>query len=359
MSGAPIADPFAATTSTDADWVVIRNVGGEMGARHQRILMVAAAVFLIAWGGFGFYRGLHGGFSGGLYDPSYRVVGVFPGSLADKAGFRPGDRVISVEGIPVGELGMESRWPRSLARRIGQSHRFVVERKGERVPVDVVYPPPSRAAVNNRIGTMLTGFGFLLAGVWTFLAAGTPAALALARTGLASGVGIGLGMGPGWGSWNGVKDHIATAAPVLMLILLLRFFVTFPRPKPVRGSRLAWWIVYGAWGFLVVFMAAELIVHPALYYETGSVSGPLMLAYLALILAAITHTVVKTPRAELRESGMNLILVGVLVAVLGLAAAFIPGPSLPGWVYSLPLLAIPLTLAMAVRRQARLGPGTS
>jgi len=54
--------------------------------------------------------------------------------------------VVSVEGTPVEELGMESRWPRRLAPRIGQSLRFVVDRNGETVPIDVVYPPPSRAA---------------------------------------------------------------------------------------------------------------------------------------------------------------------------------------------------------------------
>jgi hypothetical protein len=317
------------------------------------MLLLAAAIGLVGWGSLGLYQGLNSGFSGGLYDPEYRVPGVIPGGLAAKSGFLTGDRVISVEGTPVEKLGMESRWPRSLAPRIGQSRRFVVERKGVRIPIDVVYPPPSRRAVNTRIGAAVAGLGFLCFGLWAFFTAGTAPALTLARVGLAAGAAMSLGLGPNLGSWNGVKGHVATASNVLMFILLLRFFVTFPRPKPVSESRLAGWAVYGAWGCLLAFLVAELIVHPVLYYTTGSVANPLMLVYCILILVAIAHTVVKTPRAELRESGMNLILGGFLVTIVAMGSAFASGLNPPGWTYSLLIMAIPLAMALAVRKQAR------
>ncbi len=322
--------------------------------KRHRLLVLAAAIGLVAWCGFGFYRRQNGGFTGGLYDPEYRVPGVVPGGWADRSGFKVGDRVISVEGRPVEELGMESRWPRSLAPKAGQKHRFVVERKGERVTLDVVYEPPFQAAVNARIGATLVGFGFLCFGLWAFFTAATSPALTMAHIGLAAGVAMLLGRGPSLGVWNGVKDHVSTAATVLLCILLLRFFVTFPRPKPVGESRLAVWAIYGTWGCLLALLVAELIVHPVLYYTTGSVAGPLMLVYGLLILAAIAHTVLKTPRVELQESGMNLILGGFLAAIAGIALSFVPGLNLPGWTSALSTLAIPLTMALAVRRQARL-----
>ena len=170
---------------------------------------------------------------------------------------------------------------------------------------------------------------------------------------MAAGVAMSLGLGPNLGSWNGVQGHIATASNVLMYILLLRFFVTFPRPKPVSESRLAGWAIYGAWGCLLAFLVAELIAHPVLYYTTGSVTSPLILVYCILILVAITHTVVRTPRAELRESGMNLILGGFLVTIVAMVSAFAFGLNLPGWANSLPIMAIPLAMALAVRKQAR------
>jgi hypothetical protein len=322
--------------------------------RRRRLLLLAAAVGLTGWGSFGLYRGLRSGFSGGLYDPEYRVPGVRPGGSADKAGFKAGDRVLSVEGRPVEEIGMESRWPRSLAPRIGQSHRFVVERKGEKVTLNYVYGPPLRAAVNNRIQAALVGLGFLSIGLWAFFTLGTSSALALAHIGLAAGVAASLGLGPNLGVWNGVQGHVSMASSVLMYILMLRFFVVFPIRKRISESRLAAGAIYGAWGGLLAFLAAELIVHPALYYSTGSVAYPLMLIYGLLILAAIAHTVLKSSRAQLRDSGMIWILGGLLVAIAGIAPAFVPGLSVPGWVYVVSILAIPLTMALAVRRHARL-----
>ncbi len=147
---------------------------------------------------------------------------------------------------------------------------------------------------------------------------------------------------------------MCTAATVLLWILLLRFFITFPKPKPVGESRLTVWAVYGAWGCLLAILVAELIVHPVLYYTTGSVASLLMLVYGLLVFVAIAHTVVTSPRAELRKSGMNLILGGFLVAIVGIGLTFAPGLEVPGWTVALSILAIPLAMALAVRRQARL-----
>jgi hypothetical protein len=321
--------------------------------QHSGRLVAVVAVALVAWAAVAFYEGLNSGFSGGLYDPEYKVPGVWPGGLADKSGFRAGDRVISVEGTPVQALGMESRWPRRLAPQVGQSLRFVVERNGERIPVDVVYPPPSRAAVNNRVSALLVGLAFLGFGLWAFFTVGSPSARTLASVGLAAGAAMAFGLGPNLGSWNGVKGHVSTACAVLMWILILRFFLTFPSPKRASQSRLTSWVVYGAWAGLLAFLVAELVVHPALYYATGSVAFPLMLAYGVLILAAILHTIVKTPRADLRRSGMYLVLGGLGVAAVVLTASFVSGVRLPGWIRAIPIGVIPLTMALAVRKQAR------
>ncbi|HSD67380.1 MAG TPA: hypothetical protein VLF95_11800 [Vicinamibacteria bacterium] len=319
-------------------------------AKHHGRLVAVASAALVAWAAVGFYQGLNSGFSGGLYDPGYVVPGVWPGGLADRSGFRAGDRVISVEGTPVEELGMESRWPRRLAPRIGQSHRFVVDRDGERVPIDVLYPPPSRAAVSNRVGALLVGLAFLGFGLWAFFGVGSPSARTLASVGLAAGAAMAFGLGPNLGSWNGVQGHVATACSVLTWILILRFFLIYPTAKRASRSRLASWIVYGAWAGLLIFLVAELVVHPALYYATGSVSGPLVLAYGVLILAAIIHTLAKTPREELRRSGMPLILGGLAVAAVATAASF-AGLRLPGWISALSIGMIPLTMALAVRQR--------
>ncbi len=327
---------------------------GSVNVRRQCVFMLAVAAAITVWGSVGLYQGLNSGFSGGLYDPDYRVVGLWRGGLADRSGFKSGDRVISVEGRPVEQLGMESRWPRSLTPGIGETRRFVVERKGERVSVDVVFPPPSAAAVENRIRAGLVGLVFLVFGLWAILTVRTSPAQTLGRIGLTAGIAAAMGIGPNLGVWNGVKGHIATAADVFLFVLLLRFFVTFPVPKAVSRSRIAAWLVYGAWGCLLAFLLLELIVHPALYYTTGSVVSPLMLAYALLIFLAVIHTVVKTPRKQLRESGMCWVLGGLAISIAIFAAAFALSLRLPLWAFVAAIAVIPLTMALAVRKQARL-----
>jgi hypothetical protein len=220
---------------------------------RQRALMLASALVIVVWGCVGLYQGLNTGFSGGLYDPEYRVPEVGRGSLAERSGLKPGDWVISVEGRPVEELGMESRWPRSLVPRAGESRRFLVERNGQRILVEVVFPAPFRAAVDNRIRAAVTGLAWLVFGVWAFMTVESRPARTLAFAALAAGVSAALGLGPHLGSWKGIQGHISTAAGVLTVILLLRFFVTFPTPKRVSESQTATWLVYGAWACLIVF----------------------------------------------------------------------------------------------------------
>lgn len=327
-------------------------------SQRCRWFLCALAIALVAWGSLGLYQGLNHGFTGGLYDPDYKVVGVYPGGLADRSGFKVGDRIISVDGTPVEQLGMESRWPRRLATSIGQSRRFIVERSGERIPVDVVYPAPAAAAVNNRIGAFLGGIAFLACGLWALLTVGTTPARTLAHAGLATAAGMAFALGPNLGSWNGVQDHIGTAASLLSWILIFRFFVIFPELKRISQSRLAWGLVYAPWIGLIGFLVAELVMHPKLYYTTGSVTWPLELFYGLLILAAILHTFIKTSRAELSQSGMYLILGGLLLTfastLTAMAASLALRFPLPMWVSGLLFIPIPLTMALAVRKQAHL-----
>jgi hypothetical protein len=316
--------------------------------------MLTGALALIVWGSLGLYDGLHTGFSGGLYDPEYRVPEIGQDGLAARSGFRAGDRVISVEGRPVEQLGMESRWPRSLVPRIGESRRFVVERDGERAAIDVVYPGPFKAAVHNRIRAALIGLGFLGCGLWAFLTVPTRPARSVAWIGLAAGASAALGLGPHLGRWSGVQGHVSTAADVLTFALLLRFFVTFPGPKAVSRSRVAAGLVYGAWIGLLVFLSVEVIVHPALYYTTGGVTSPLILAYVLLMFAAVIHTVVTSRRTELRDSGMAWVLAGLLLVIARTAVAFAFPLNLPAWSDAAWVLALPLSMVLAVRTHARL-----
>lgn len=97
---------------------------------------------------------------------------------------------------------------------------------------------------------------------------------------------------------------------------------------------------------LVSFHSAEIVPHPALYCTTGTVAGPLLPLYGILILAAIFHTLWKGPRELVRQSGLLWNLGALIIALgAGLSTLF------PGRSAALPALLIPLTLALAARRQ--------
>jgi len=315
-----------------------------------RWLMPAAALILTALGIAAQLRG-DGGWGGFIYGPDRVIAVVEPGSAADAAGLRQGDLVVSVDGRPAEDLPMQSRW---ASTRAGAVHRLVVERGGAQVSADVVYR--SRGTNRLALGAAAVMLAFLWCGVWAGLTVSGAHSLALARIGLVAGVMVAAWPNVG-GTWNGVLSHVQLTSFLLLFILLLRFFLAFPKPKRIAESTLADLAMLCALAFLVGFEVLEMVVHPRLYLVTGTVGSLLMLAFACLALAALAHTVATTPRAELRPSGMGLVLLGVgagvaafLVAIVGTMAR-IPGAGHAGLLFA----ALPIALALAVRRQARAG----
>ncbi len=329
---------------------------------RRRMWILAAAVAISIWGIVGFVAGLGGGYTNALFEPTYVMGRVEEGGPLDEAGFEPGDSAVSVEGIPIVDLGMYSRWPNSLNRQPGESLTLTVERNGELVSGEVVFRATPTGTLKMRAGGMIIAYSFLWFGIWALLTAKTSHAQRLAVIGLV----LALGMpGPDMGSWAGAAGHLQTGATALWTLLLLRFFLLFPKPKRTGTSRLATGMLYGAWVILLLCFALELVYHPRFYHTFGAYTGILMLGYSVLAIAAVIHTVVKTPRRELAESGMGIIFLGVVVAVVGTSIAFIDWAFL--WTIDIPgspwlamtMAAIPLAMAMAVKRHAETSPDFS
>ena len=84
-----------------------------------------------------------------------------------------------------------------------------------------------------------------------------------------------------------------------------------------------------------------------------------MLGYLCLAVAAVLHTVIKTPRVELRESGMGIVVVGIVVAIVPTLITAVDlillwSVNIPGSGYfPLVIVLVPLTIALGVRKHAR------
>jgi hypothetical protein len=329
---------------------------GPVSNRRVAVLM-AVGLLLVSWGVFGFAERAQYGRGGFTYF-DYTINYVDPGGAADNAGVQVGDRVVSVEGIQVETLPLYSRWPHDLSRRAGESLGMVVERDGQPRSLEIVYEPTPQSIINLRLGAAAIGLCFLVFCLWPLVTLRTPQALALAHVGLVAGVAT-FGMGPYLGTWDGVAAHIQLASMSLLVVLMLQFFLRFPEPKPVGERSWSRWLIFGPWVLFVGCLVLELAYHPTLYHTFGGPGSMLMLAYGVLTLVAIVHSLLRTPMKELWGSGMGWILLGLLVAmgpslVVFLAILMIPDLWLPGVGY-LPLLlvAIPLSMALAVRTQAR------
>ncbi|MGD8362323.1 MAG: PDZ domain-containing protein, partial [Gemmatimonadota bacterium] len=323
--------------------------------RKGWIVVLASAISLYALAG---QFGESEGYTDALFWHDYTLPDVPPGGPLEEAGFLPGDSVVSVEGIPVEELGMYSRWPRSLARKPGETLTMTVERGGERVSGEIRYRERPSGVRRMQLGGLFVVLTFLWAGVWAFLFIPSSHAARLAAMGFALGLAV---PGPNLGGWNGVRDHIQLAGMVLFTLLLLRFFLSFPEPKRIARGHLSTVLFYLPWLFLLGCLGVELAFHPRFYHAFGGFSSLLMLAYAALAVVALLHAWFSSSREERSASGMSRVLAGVGVGLGGLLlwvvdAALLPAVEVPlsSWLPLL-LVAIPIGMVLGVRHGAAAG----
>ena len=319
---------------------------------RQKAIFLTAAVILTVGGFMGVF-GNSAGYTDALFEPDYTIAYAPPEGPLAEAGFQSGDSVISVEGIPVAELGMYSRWPRSLSRAPGESLTMVVEREGQSVTGEIVYRDPPSSSRKMQFGSLVVFLSFLWAGVWAVLTIPSDHAARLAALGFAAGLAVPT---PYMGSWNGLSEHVHMAAMMLWTLLLLRFFLFFPKPKRLAQAHVSTLLVYAPWVIFLGCLVTELIFHPRFYDTFGWYGGLLMFTYFVLAVAALIHTWVKTPRGEVRVSGLGSILAGVAVGVGGillwaLDALLLQGFDIPGSNWA-PVLfgVIPVGMALGVRK---------
>ena len=326
-------------------------------ANSRKALFLIATAAVIVWGIIGFIdapnRG-HGGFQ--YYSPDYLIQHIEPDGPADVAGLKEGDRMLTVKGIPVEELPLYSRWPLSVKARAGQSLRAEVERDGRTVPVDLVYV--GRPVRMLHVGGAIIGLAFMVCGLWSLFAVDTSHARTLAGVGLAAGLGIFAGGGPYLGSWDGVPSHISAASMMLFVLLLLRFFLAFPAPGRLSRNRIVTGVIYAPLVLYMICLVLELVFHPRLYNTFGGLASLVNAVYCLLAMVAFIVAVF-VQRKNLGPTGLGLILIGILVAVLPTLVSFIDWAFVRNFdlpasnYYALALAAFPVFLVLAVRKQAQ------
>lgn len=88
----------------------------------------------------------------GRYEVDPRVGEVMPGGAAMAAGFQPGDKFLSMNGVPITEFSDIQRY---ISTQAGDPIRFVVERDGQDVTLTVT---PQRVEVEDPLGNQVTRY---------------------------------------------------------------------------------------------------------------------------------------------------------------------------------------------------------
>lgn len=335
----------------------------EVGMHPQR--WIAPAALLVIWGLFGLVdmgNNPYGGFDWG----KSVVIGVDEGGPADRAGLREGDRILSMGGIPPGDLKALRRQPRT---EIGGTRVLVVERTDEGTGVtsteniELTYSPQPTRAFGIVAGVI--GLVFLLSGMLVYLKApSTPSFLFVI---VALGWAAILLPSPYIGSY-GLRIFTANLLFVVFFTAfasLLHLLLVFPKRKRVMEKKRAVQLIYLP---VVAFIVAGIIsfiagpLEGAFSTIAAYVLGIVFLGYVALSMAALIHSYVKAAPHERAEQGLNFLLPGVLIgllpfAIMGAAGMFVRTDLLPGAdFYFLAMVLIPISFALALLKGARAAP---
>ena len=293
----------------------------------KRSWVVAFITLLaLAWWVFGATGTLRLGMVG-LEVEDDRIVRILPGTPAELAGLRVGDRVAAIEGDE-GTVG------------IGRTLIYSIERDGELEQVTLQAASWRGPQRNVMLATIVMGLLHLLCGVTVWFAARGKAANLFALFCATTAV-----------HWSGFRPTTSDATEwaffTVLLVgtgfaasFLLHFTLVYPQPWSLEARRVTLVVLYGppALAFLVAVVSVAL--------HGGSMFSGLQVLFFLLTnvpgyvfsLLALIVVVVRLRRAspsERRHSGLNVMLAGMLAAYLPyllvlLLEAVAPSVPIPG-----------------------------
>ncbi len=343
--------------------MLVRRLNKEVSMYPQR--WIAPAALLVIWGLWGLMdlgNSPNGGFD---WERSSVVIGVEPGGPADQAGLMEGDRILTLGGIPPGDLGTLQRQPRT---EIGGTRVLVVERTDQTTGVttteniEITYSRlPTSERTFDIVGGVI-GLVFLVSGMLVFLKAPSTPSLLFAIIGF--GFAGMLLPSPYIGSY-GLRTFTATIFFVAFLTAfasLLHLLLIFPIRKRVMEKKHAGQLIYLPVAAFTLLGIINFIAEPPadgfLRIAGAFVLGLIFLGYLVLSMVALIHSLVTASPQERAEKGLNFLLAGVSIGLLPLtfmmvAGMFVRTDLLPGSDFLfLTLVLIPISFALALLKGA-------
>jgi hypothetical protein len=343
--------------------MLARSLKKEVRLYPQRWIVPAA--LLVIWGLSGLVelgKNPNGGFAWG----DSVVIGVRPDGPADQAGLKEGDRILTMGGVPPGDLETLRRQPRT---EIGGTRVLVVVRTDDATGVttteniEIIYSqlPASERRFDILAGVI--GLFFLLSGLLVFLKTQSTPALLFAIVGFGF-AGI-LLPSPYVGS-PGLQAFMSTVFFVAFLTAfasLLHLLLIFPKRKRVMEKKNAEKLIYLPVVVFTLFGIIRIIPRfpvDGLRIPAVVLLGLIFVGYLVLSMVALIHSFVTAAPQERAEEGLNFLLAGVVFGLLPITCLMMAGlfgirtDLLPGTDYLfLTLVLIPISFAIALLKDTR------
>jgi hypothetical protein len=328
-------------------------------SRHKTPLLVVAALLLI-WGVLGALDIHNQTYTGYATDGNNTITQVTDGSPADVAGLEVGDYIRSIGGIAVEDVAATVRRSRP---EVNEVRTFQVERDGSTMSFDLSYASLPMSSALARYGIVLIGFLFLVCGVWAFVTQPSKRTMLLSLLGIAFAAGFAAG--PYLTSAT-VRIAIGTVGVLMVIVgfaVLTHFLLVFPTTKRTLERRKMTWAIYApatVVGCLTVWL---LVAQPAATSAVNvffrSLFGLFILLYFGTSLIALIHSYVRADARARVASGLNLLLLGVVVGLgpsllISLVGLIAPQVVVPGaQVLPLGIGVLPVMLALAAVRGER------
>lgn len=285
------------------------------------------------------------------------VTSVTPGAPADQAGLRVGDRIVSINGVP---LSQTAHWQGQSRAAVGETRALAIERTDDAsgglttAEIEITYSSELAAHPLGLIGGALLGIVFAICGVLPYARAPSRQTLLFAIVGVSLAW---LLLPEPYVPMRGLRSFLEAVrflAALPAFACLLHLILIFPEPRRWAARKAAVATIYLPAVLLGGAGAIQLVLRGQL---GGSVSllGTVALAfYMLLSMVALIHRHATTERARRGECGLNLLLWGIVLgfgplAVEALVTLVAPGIPLPGRdYYFLAMVLIPLSFAAAL-----------
>ncbi|GJM10727.1 MAG: hypothetical protein DHS20C11_30030 [Lysobacteraceae bacterium] len=326
-------------------------------AQQYKIPMLVFGTLFLAWGLFGWIEITNLAQGGYDTDGNNTVTQVLPGSPSEEAGLKVGDFVASVDGIATSDAEALSNRPRPV---VGETRRFSVERDGASMDIDITFGEPVAERQFLAHAGQFIGFCFLVFAFMAYLKRPSDVTLTLAFTGLC--LAMAFLIGPYFESAT-VRSAINALLNVIVFLgvgSLLHFLLLYPSTHPFLSKPNAKLMLYAPALVAGLFLAYRVIVTPAatsgLNTFTNILTGAVIVFYLLGSLVRIFNTYRSASVEERSSKGINLMLIGTLIAlgpvmISSLVGIFSPQTVLPGEnYYSLTVVLLPITWSIAAMR---------